>query len=466
MLFARFRTLLSDSPELKSSALFAVDLDNQQFNSSYQKSFLAAYTPDGALLGYGSLTDSSKWDLNATYNGDKIDILFIEVWHDNQLFVDHVKNVSVGQTFSSQSGRIATGICKTKRYEEIAAREFIHNMDLQQQNKQEEPFNLIVKAEDFGNRVGNSTGSRNFNSFPYLYKRGQAYSGGYQPWDKLANGYTIAKTYVDTDPINQGFTLCLFERGTNQPYIYYFNQPTSNFNSGDTLTIHKSDFVKGTQNSIQVTSSSNDFNNIFLRNYNSVSGRSDLITSFDDITPANGKTVQYFSSENLPTTYWSFFYSAAQNKTSYSLITNSTIPASIEVKELTGQSITKVGDKFELTHSSKAINIELARSYVTFYKNNTNIYFSYSRFFDGGESIGTSSFKLFAIPTPILANHVGFQELNATNEWKAASYNQVYTNVAGNSSLENFIYGLSNWGNEKNKSASGAYTYETFSIGL
>ncbi len=90
------------SPEVKSNVLFSVDLASGSFNNGYEQTYLAAYTPDGELLGYGNITDSTKWNLIGKYAGDKIDILLIDIWHENTLNLYHYTDVPVGQSFSDQ----------------------------------------------------------------------------------------------------------------------------------------------------------------------------------------------------------------------------------------------------------------------------------------------------------------------------------------------------------------------------
>jgi len=457
----------SNSPELKSSALFSVDLDIQHFNYGAQKSYLAAYSPEGVLLGYGSLTDSSKWDLNAKYNGDKIDILFIVVWPDKLIEINHIKNATIGQTCSNQNNVAFANRLRVEQSNGIQGDELFRPREMLDQNfKSRSSKSIVFKVEDFGNRRDNTTGTCSYENWPYSHLRGYASPYGEFDWSLIENGFTYRKRLLDSDPTCQGIELSIFERGTNDPYIYYFDQPSANFNDGDTLTLHKSNFVKGKLNSIQVISSSNDFNNIFLRIFNSVSERRDLITSFDDVTPENGKTVRYFSSDNLPTSKWNFrYYSSSHYKTSYTINTNMPIPSTIEIKELTGQIMTKTGIQFEFTHSNKVVNSTLARSSVKFFKQEGNLLIYYTQHFEGSESIGKTTIKLFDIPTEILASYPGFQEFNTSHTWEETGYNQVYTNIDKNSPIDYLKNTLLN-GYILNDTSSGEYTYENFGIGL
>ncbi len=270
---------------------------------------------------------------------------------------------------------------------------------------------------------------------------------------------------LPADSPYQGFVLNLLERGTNDAYSYYSDQTVADFTINDTLTLHKGDFTKGLLKTVNVTSSSNDYNNIFLYTFNSQNGKRDLITSFDIVTPTNnGKTLRYFTGNNIPINKWQLAYTASYYKTCYFIVTNRPIPATIEVKELIGQSINKVGDHFELTHSSSVTSSTLTQSIMTLVKQNDNILFFYDRYFYGNQSDGISSFKLLDIPKEILAEHNGFVDFDNTNSWIDNSYSQTYSNVPGYTPVDDLkarlgITAASTVINED-------YAMERFSIGL
>lgn len=427
--------------QLQPSILFSVDLDNQKFNIDYMKAYIAAYTPQGELLNYGSLSDSSKWDLKAEYNGSKIDILYYEVWRESSVNISHIKAVPVGETFTDPNWLVPDPLLN--QYKPI-----------------------IIKVEDFGNRDDNNTASNNFEKRAYKHIRGYAYPYGDIIWDKIENGFAYSGSLVDAHFENQGMELSLFERGTNTPYVHYLDIAENSVNSNDTITLMKSDFTPGELKSIQVNSLNNDFDNIFLYTYHSETNRKDLITSFENVDGnANEKIVRYIKSDIFPISYWKFDYNVtfAGNTTTYSIRSNKTIPSLIDIKELTGHSITKSGYQFNFTHSDNFPDKNLANSMINFSKARNDISFSYSLHFDGSESTGNTVFTPFEIPAELLTSYNGFSELNNDVEWEETSYSQVYTNISHNSPLDILKNNLT-W--KENNSSNNDYTYEVFSIKL
>src|SRR6218665_512746 len=209
----------ADSPavEQQTNVLFSVDFGNSYKGSI--KGYLAAYTPEGELLNYGSLGDSTKWDLKGKYNGDKIDILYFEVI--NGLGIQHMKNIPVGQTF--------TNLRNTATYQETDKKTF------------------KFKVEDFGKREGNGTDEFGFMSTAYLSRSGYATFNPLK-WAKVENGYTYADISFSkgNDPGEKeyGAELLLIDRVTNKAYIKYLDLKTltENYTSSHVITLNKSDF--------------------------------------------------------------------------------------------------------------------------------------------------------------------------------------------------------------------------------
>lgn len=427
-----------DVQDVEPSILFSVDLDHQKFHTDYKKSYLAAYTPQGELLKYGSLSDSSNWVLKAPYEGNKIDIVFFEIWHQNSLVIDHIKNVNVGQVFTDPDKLVPT---------------------LQIQNKK-----VVLKIEDFGNRAGNSTAADfTYESRPHSHIRGYTHPYGEFAWEKVENGYTYKKTYIEVDSKYQGSEVILFERGTNKPYVKHIDVNPSSINDNDTITLHKSDFVLGEMNTVQVNSLNNNFNNIFLYTYNSHPGRRDLITSFEDVpSTATEKKIKYVSSSILPIHYWNFVYRTT-NTTSYSIRANTGIPPTIAIPELSGHNVIQNGNQLDFTHSTVFPGKTLARSTFECSKRKNGAHFSYSLHFDPSESIGTVHIKPVQIPNEILSGYTDFTVLNNLG-WQDYNYNQTYTSIPGNSPLDFLKSSLLRW--VDNNSSNSNYTYEVFSIGL
>ena len=446
--------------------LFSVDLASGSFNNDYEKGvYLAAYTPDGDLLGYGNLTDSTKWDLIGKYTGDKIDILFIDVWNYDYLAIYHFTDVPIGQSFTGQSSLASASPARIKLMPTNPKLGMMKQQVPSVPNQRDGACILNLKVEDFGNRTGNTTGTNSYESYAYFHGRGTAYPYGEIFWDKVENGYTFMQNYLTPYPEYQGFVLNLLERGTNDAYSYYSDQSFANFTISDTLTLHKSDFTKGLLKTIDISSSSNDYNHIFLITYNEQDGKRDLITSFDDITPSsNEKTVRYFTGDNIPINKWRLSYNASFYKTSYSITSNMPIPNAIEVKEMTGQSIRKVNDHFEFTHSSAVVPSPLVQSVVQFFKESNHIVFVYNRFFEGSQSSGTSTFKLYDIPAAILADNAGFTDLDANNSWIETGYYQSYTNISGFTPIDYLKSQLGVFATPK--VINEEYAVENFKIGL
>ena len=453
------------TPDIKSNVLFSVDLASGSFNNGYEQAYLAAYTPDGELLGYGNLTDSTKWDLVGKYTGDKIDILFIDEWHESYLAIYHYTDVPIGQSFTGQS---SSAYASPKRIEQMPINPKLGKMQQQVSsvpNQRDVSYVLNLKVEDFGNRYDNTSSSNSYESYPYFHSRGIAYPFGELIWDKVENGYTFMQRSLPADSIYQGFVLNMLDRETNDAYSYYSDQSLANLTIDDTLTLHKSDFTKGLLRTIDISSSSNDFNHIFLYTYNTLDGKRDLITSFDDITPSsNEKTVRYFTGDNIPINKWQLSYNASFYKTSYSITSNMPVPNAIEVKEMTGQSIRKVNDHFEFTHSNAVVSSPLVKSVVLFFKETNNVVFAYNRFFEGSQSSGTSTFKLYDIPAAILADNAGFTDLDANNSWIETGYYQSYTNISGFTPIDDLKARLDIFATPK--VISEEYAVENFSIGL
>lgn len=420
--------------ELESSVLFSVDLDNQKFNTDYSISYLAAYTPEGELLSFGNLSDSSKWDLVADYNYDKIDILYLELWNESLLTVNHIKNVTVGQVFKDTD----------------LNEPYIDNS-----------INITLKVEDCGNRDGNSTASNNFESRPHKHHRGIVYPYGEFNWDKINDGYTYKSSYLLLNPSLQGIALTLFERGTNEPMVSYIDIPEANVNPEDTIILHKNDFVHAELNTIQINSSS-DFRNIFLYTYNSIDGKEDLITSFEDVHQDSEKIIHYINSDILPISYWDYRY-FTNSATSYTILSNKVMPSIIDVNELTGMSINKSGNQYNFTHGNIFPDKNIARSIVQLSKSNTEATYAYSMFFNENGSVGNTVITPFEIPVEILNNIDVFNELMKI-EWQEFIYDQIYTEIPENSPLDFLRYTLLN--HKSNNSSDQDYSFEKYSIEL
>ena len=431
-----------DKLEQEPRILFSVDLDIQKFDiKNYREGYIAAYTPDGELINYGSLSDSAKWELKADYKNDFIDIVYFEVSHKTSLKIDHFRNVPIGQSFTDPN--------------KFESAPYIN-----------QAINITFKVEDFGNRDENSTGTMLYENRPYKHHRGYAYPYGEFGWEKIKDGYTYKRSYIDLSPDSQGTEMTIFERGTNEPYISYIDIPATDINPGDTITLHKSDFKLGALKTIQVNSSYNDFDNIFLYTYNSKEDSRDLITSFEMVVPnsSNEKSTNYISSDVIPINYWVFNYLArSANTTSYTIRSNKVMPSYIDIKELTGYAITKSGNNFDFTHGNIFPDKNIARSTVQLSKNIDCSKFSYSQHFDGSESIGNTKIKPFDIPEEIINKYIGFKELNSL-EWAGYSYSQIYTNIPENSSLDFLRNSILN--SKDNNSSNQEYSYETFSISL
>jgi hypothetical protein len=425
-------------PELKSRILFSVDLNNQKFDPYYRETYLAAYTTKGKLINYGSLSDSANWELKGECKEDKIDILYFEIGNKSSLSIDHIRNVNIGQSIQD-----------TNKFE--------NNPSLQD-------IRFTLKVEDFGNYNGNSTGLNVFEMIPHKFMRGYSYSGEFD-WGNIENGYAYKSSYISFDPGYQGTELLIFERSTNKPYVYYLDFPATELNSEDTITLDKSDFKPGKLETIQVNSSDNEFDNIFLYTYNTINGKKDLITSFDQLipNPSGEKYINYITSDILPINYWEFKYFASiSGASSYTIRSNKEIPSLLEVKELTGQKITMSGNQFNFTHSNIFPDKKLARSTIQFSKTDCNA-FLYSLHFDGSETIGNTTITPFEIPQEILAKYPDFLEINSL-EWIKYRYSHTYTNIPNNSPLDFLINSRLNW--IDNNSSTDDYTYEVFTINL
>lgn len=438
LFFALFTILFilscqKDDPEAKSNVLFSVDLDNKWDGGI--KGYIAAYSPKGELLNYASLTDSTKWELKAKYVGSKFDILFYSII-GNSINVEHIKNISIGQSF--------TDLKNMKSYPIIG----------------DKTFNL--KVEDFGNRAGNSTAKYSYMSNPIKRITGGSYSGEFS-WQKIEDGYgyTSVSQQLDNDPTKteKGYELILFERGTNIPYTTYID--LSNRSADKLITLNKSDFTAAQTKTIQVNAKSNEFMNMFLYTYNSKVGRGDILTSFDH--HSIGNEIWYINNTSLPISHWQFTYSAKNKNTSYTISSNKELPSSFEIKELTGQAITKTGNQYKLTHSTIFANKKLARSMVSFIKCLNQASINYTIHFDSNESVGTTTVAPFKIPSEILKNNTDFIILD-NSDWTKPTYGQTYTDIPNNSSLDYLKKTILLL--EDNNKPTNEYMSETFWIEL
>jgi|GEM_PF-2352555 len=426
-----------DVPSLDSRILFSVDLDIQRFDPYTREVYMAAYTSDGKLINYGSLSDSAKWELKGKCRDDKIDILYFEIHNEGTLAVDHFKNVAIGKLFA-----------------EANAMEF-HSSEY---------FDLTLKVEDFGNRRENNTSLTFFESIAHDFTRGSGYSGEFE-WKLIEDGYAYKTAYFYSDPKYQGHELLIFERGTNEPYVFSIDIPSTDLTPGDTITLKKSDFTPGEVRTILISSSHNEFDNIFLNTYNSINGRRDLITSFDQVipNPSGEKCIKYIVSDILPINYWYFrYFASSSGSTSYTMRSNKEIPSSIEIKELTGHKITLSGNQFNFTHSNLFPDKIIARSQITFSKGFCNV-FTYDLHFDGSETVGSTTINLFEIPHDILSKYTDFLKIDSL-DWSASQYSQTYTNLPENSPLDFLKNSRLNW-NDNNSSAND-YAFEVFTINL
>lgn len=433
----------ADGPEAKTNVLFSVDLDPNKYNGSIQ-SYLAAYTPEGKLLQYGCLVDSTKWDLKAKYEGSKIDIVYITVVNTQTIYVDHIKNVNVGQTFTD-SNRIVGD------YQETGTKV------------------LKFKVEDFGNRTDNTTSTDLEIKIPHIGRSGWATWNQFT-WDKIEEGYGFENVtlYYNNDPKEKihGAQMVLFERGTNTPYVKYLDLTAlAKSNAGDELiTLNKSDFTAAEKKTIQVNAKSDDYWNMFFYTYNSKADRREMITYFNNID--QGDKIWYITgTDELPISYWDFIYSAKEKNTSYSIrSTKKDIPGTFDIKELTGQTITKTGDQYKLTHSAVFPDKKLVRSTINFNTfRTTGSGISYNIHFEGAESIGTVNVAPFKIPEALLKKYEKFAGYNP--DWIVGEYSQIYTNAPKNSTLDFFKQEVIQW-IDMNKPSTEDFTYERFSVKL
>lgn len=431
----------ADSPtvEQQTNVMFSVNFGNSYKGSI--KGYLAAYTPEGELLNYGSLGDSTKWDLKGKYNGDKIDILYFEVV--NGLTVQHIKNINVGQTF--------TNSIVSNQYQETDNKTF------------------KFKVEDFGKREGNGTDEFGFMSTAYLSRSGYA---TFIPlkWAKVENGYTYADISFakgnDPEEKEYGAELLLIDRVTNKAYIKYLDLKTltENYTSSDVITLNKSDFKIAEIKSVQVNNNNDTYNNMFLYTYNKQTDRRDIIRSFNDIV--TGNSIWYVSSnEEMPIDYWTLIYSAKTGKTSNIIKSNKEeIPLSINIKELTGQSITKNGDKFSFKHGTIFSDKKLLKTSVSFFKyryagNSISYYLN----FDSSESVGTLSIRPFTIPAGILDKFPKIKEV-AQRDWEIGDYTQIYDTRSLENPMLEYLKDMLRW--KTSNYSESKYTNETYTIKL
>lgn len=421
-----------DVPELNSRVLFSVDLGQAV---PYFETYMAAYTSDGKLINYGSLSDSSKWELKGQCRENKIDVLYFELANETQVIIDHFRNVPIGQSFGDPNS--------------------IEN--------QFSPYFLVtLKVEDFGNDIENSTSSTIFESIIHDFERGSNNVQSYF-WNKKENGYAFKHSIIDSDPKCQGHELIVFERGTNVPWVHYMDIPATDLASGDTITLNKSDFTPGEVRTVQVNSSTNEFDNIFLYTYNSVDGKEDIITSFDQVCTDQEKLAKYVVSDILPINHWKLnYFASSSGTTSYTLRSNKEIPSSIEIKDLTGYKIASYENQFLFTHSPVFSDKSIVRSQLSFSKNDCNT-FVYNVHFDAGETLGSTLITLVEIPHEILSNYYSYEEVD-TLDWNPYRYSQTYTNLPGNSPLA-YLKNTVLYRNSDITSTSD-YTYENYSVYL
>jgi len=450
--------------EVKPSVLLKIDLENSDnFVSSNTLYYLAAYTPDGELLGYGSLSDSLKWELSGNYTGATIDVLMFEVWDNSNIEVLHYTDVPIGQSFTQQNSLASASSEKIQQWNINPKNGQLQQMTPTIPKQRYGNIMLTLKIEDFGNRPGNSTGTSDFESNAYFYKRGDNCElCGKIQWDKIEGGFTFLQKSFNTDSLYQGFVINMVERGSNDAYCLYFNQPLTNANNGDTLTINKSDFTKGLVKTIDLTSSSNNLASMNLHTYCHQNGYPDLLLSFEEAWPTRDtRELRYFTADNLPLNSWHLIYNQSSFFTDYSLTSNQQIPSSIEIKEITGESISKVGEQYKLTHGQINTTSIITRSCVNLYKINGNNTAFYSLYFDGSKSIGTSTFKLFEIPPFILDKYNNLVPFKSGSDWLGNSYSQTYANITGYGPIDDLKNKLG-IDNEDPAGKSNAYKIETY----
>ncbi|KRD57671.1 hypothetical protein ASE40_15000 [Flavobacterium sp. Root935] len=429
----------ADSPVQQAKVLFSVNYGSSHTGDI--KGYLAAYTPEGELLNYGSLGDSLKWDLKAKYNGDKIDILYFEVVNGMQ--VQHIKNISVGQTFTN-----------------------LRNIFLYQETDRK---TFKFKVEDFGKREGNGNVENGFSSTAYLIHSGYA---TFNPltWSKIENGYTYADiTFTKGNDIEEkeyGAELLLFEKNTNKPYVKYLDLKmlTQNYTSNDVITLNKSDFSPAEIKTVQVDANNVPYENMFLYTYNIQADRRNIIRSFNHII--EGNKIWYVSSnDEIPINYWRLVYSAKTGNTSYVAESNKKeVPSLVNVKELSGHSITKNGDKFSFKHGAVFPDKKLLRTFVSFYKYRYSANsITYIWNFDSTESTGTLNLKPFKFPAGLLDKFSNIKQTDQ-REWETGDYGQVYDTRSSTNVMLNYLNDILLW--KTNVYTVNEYTFETYSIKL
>ncbi len=297
---------------------------------------------------------------------------------------------------------------------------------------------------------------------PHRHYRGRSRYHGGLLWDKIKDGYTYDMISNPWLPDELGMSLVIFERGTNQPYIAYIENPVDHYNRGDTIILNKSDFEACEFKTIQVK---NTGGGAYLQiiTYNSKEGGHDLITCY--VREDYGSTISYVSSDILPISHWEFYkgFSRTQS-TSYRIRTNMDVPSSIEIKELRGSKFERYGNQYNLTHGEVYNDKNLSMSTLSISKtirDRASIY--YKMHFNGIESIGRVPIEPIEIPEEILINNITLRELDDI-KWESDNYNQFYTNLQDNSPLEyleNTFLRLN-----KENSLADEYIHEEFGVFL
>lgn len=428
------------TPDQQSKVLFSVDFGNAYTGDI--KGYLAAYTPEGELLNYGSLGDSLKWNLKGKYNGDKIDILYFQIV--NGITIQHIKSVPVGKTFSNKQN--------FELYKETYRKTF------------------KIKVEDFGKRDDNAPMENGFMSTAYF-----GYSGNVTftslKWNKVENGYTYADVTLtkgnDAQEKKYGYQLLIFDKSTNKPYVKYLDLDTLIQNypgDNDVITLNKSDFVPTEIKAVEVNANNLPYENMFLYTYNKQADRRDIVRSFNHIS--EGKNIWYLSNnQEVPMSFWRLAYSAKAGSTSYVAESNKKeIPSSVIIKELQGQSVSKTGDQYTFKHASVFPDKTLSRTCVSFYKNKYAANsFTYILNFNGKESAGSSTIKPFKIPTALLEKHSKYKEVDKA-EWTIGDYAQVYDNRPSENPTLDLLSDLLLW--KTNGYSENEYLTESYQIKL
>jgi hypothetical protein len=419
---------------------------NESIKDREEWCYLAAFSPQGELLGLACLSDSVNWEMKVpTYTGDKIDILTYEI-NDfeyvssgqiegitDKVNVTHYQDIDVGSVFDMSMSYTQKNLAVKPLFSDGNISQFDEReLNIKSTKVGIPHYGITLKVEDFG--TDPLVQQRNKSDEPVIDNWKYKNDGAYFYWD----------THIRSDSLAyDGLRLSVTDKLTLEPYVYYGELLGAGFKRNDTLVLHKSDFVKGEINNIEIVDENNtyrDYNSATFNAYNTTDGKVDLLCKGDRYYYSESflEGINCLVSENLKINKWNFSYSTRGSQCYFA--SHSELPNEIRIKKISNLSVstTTYGKRWYLKHGYVNTSLSMGISQCVFYGSFEGFEsVNYTFCINGDDSLGVSDLTAFKIPDQIINDmqlSPEFQSLQLVR----TSYKQYYYDNTDISSI-NFL---------------------------